>query len=154
MRLKLVFTLAVCALVVIAAGCARTTASTAGTETGEGQAVMTGIPLAPDFRIADIPVPADFQFQRDDSFVFQNALLDVGRMQYSGKADIGDVAQFFLDEMPRYNWTLLSVSELRTITMFFDKEDKSCQVLLSPKVRGTQIEITFFPKVSKQQTNY
>jgi hypothetical protein len=155
MRLKLVFTLAVCALVIIGAGCARSTASTAGTgDTGESEGIMTGIPLAPDFRIADIPVPAEFQFQRDSSFVFQNSLLDVGRIQYAGKEDIGDVAQFYLDEMPRYNWTLLSVSELRTITLFFDKKDKACQVFLSPKVRGTQIEITFFPKAPQEAPEY
>lgn len=156
MRLKLVFTLTICAFVFIGAGCARSTSTTAAgtTEAESGQDIATGIPLAPDFRILDIPVPADFEFDRDSSFVFQNNMIDVGRIRYAGKEKITDVAQFYLDEMPRYEWSLVSVAELRTISLFFEKEGKSCQVLLSPKVRGTQVDISFFPKASEQVSQY
>ena len=156
MRLKLVFALTICALVLIGAGCASSKgAKSAGAAEPEGtQDVMPGIPLAPEFRIVDIPVPAEFEFERENSFVFQNNMIDVGRIQYSGKEKIGEVAQFYLDEMPRYNWTLLNVAEHRTIMLFFEKEDKSCQVLLTPKVRGTQLEISFSPKATERAPEY
>ena len=71
MRLKLVLTMVICALVPFAVGCARQTAML-GAEPEPPADVAVGIPLAPDFRIADIPVPAGFEFDRDHSFVFQN----------------------------------------------------------------------------------
>lgn len=145
MKLKLAFALLLCTIVAVASGCATTTAPTAAEAEG-AQEIPTGIPLAPDFRIADIPVPANFDFDRDHSFVFQNNAIDVGRIQYAGKEEIGDVAQFYLDEMSRYNWTLLNVTEHGTIMLFFDKPEKSCQVMLTPKTRGTLIQISFFPK--------
>jgi len=155
MRLKLILTLTICACAIIAVGCARSAATTTGTAEGEeGQELIAGIPLAANFRITDIPIPAEFEFDRDNSFVFQNSMIDVGRIRYNGKQDITDVAQFYLDEMPRYNWTLVSVSELRTITLYFEKEDKSCQVLLMPKVRGTLVDISFFPKAAEQVPAY
>lgn len=150
MRLKLAFTILICALVPIATGCAR---NRAATEAEGTEQVTAGIPLAPDFRIADIPIPAGFEFVRGASFVFQNSAMDVGRIQYVGKEQIEDVAQFYLDEMARYNWTLFNVAEYGAIMLFFEKPDKSCQVLLSPKARGsTLIQISFFPKPAQQES--
>lgn len=133
------------AFLVVVTGCATQKGATV-TEGDNGEEIATGIPLAPDFRIADIPVPAGFAFDRDSSFVFQNAAIEVGKIQYVGKEEITDVAQFYVDEMPRYEWTLLNVSEHRTISLTFDKPQKSCLVLLSPKVRGTLVQISFYPK--------
>jgi hypothetical protein len=156
MKLKLALALCLCALVGVSVGCASTMGGGGmDTELEGNPDIMTGIPLAADFRIADIPVPAGFTFDRDDSFVFQNSQIDVGRIQYSGKEEMGDVAQFYLDEMARYNWTLLHVTEYSAIIMFFDKPDKSCQVVLTPRTRGTviigtKIQISFFPKEPEQ----
>ncbi len=153
MRLRLIVTALGCAVVLLGAGCARNTATTAG-DTGAGQEITTGIPLAPDFRIPDIPVPAGFDFDRTNSFVFQNGIIDVGSIQYTGKEHIADVLQFYNDEMPRYNWKLLSVAEHNTVTMSFEKPNKTCQVTLIPKTRGTVIQISFFPKSSPPQSQY
>ncbi len=154
MRLKLVFTMFFCALVFISAGCARTAATTAADPAVSVEEIATGMPLAPDFRIADIPVPAGFEFDRNHSFVFQNSQMDVGRIQYAGRAPIADVAQFYLDEMVRYNWALLNVTEHGTIMLFFEKSGKACQVLLSPKGRTTLIQVSFFPKQSAAGAEY
>lgn len=149
MKLKLGLTLFLCAIVTVSTGCAGLMGAKAGGELEGSTEISTGIPLAPDFRIADIPVPAGFEFDRANSFVFQNSAMDVGSIKYVGKEDIGDVAQFYLDEMERYKWTLLSVTEQNTIVMFFDKPEKACQVVLSPKTRGTLIQISFYPKQSQ-----
>jgi len=148
MRLKLIFTMVICALVPFAVGCARQTAMT-GSEPEPPADVAVGIPLAPDFRIADIPVPAGFEFDREHSFVFQNNVVEVGRIQYAGKERINDVAQFYLDEMPRYGWSLLNMTEYGTIILFFEKEGESAIVTLLPKARGTLAQISFFPKAAQ-----
>ena len=154
MRPKLVFMILLCALLVASIGCARNTAATVG-ESGEAtEEIAPGMPLAPDFRIADIPLPAGFDFVRKGSFVFQNSRMDVGRIQYSGRAPIEEVAQFYLDEMTNYNWTLLNVTEYGSITLYFEKPDKAAQVLLTPKVRGTEIQISFFPKGSTTEPEF
>ncbi|GAB4341692.1 MAG: hypothetical protein Kow0099_18580 [Candidatus Abyssubacteria bacterium] len=156
MKLKLALTSFLCMALVIMSGCSTIQRNTAADTEAGGENIATGIPLAPDFRIADIPVPAGFEFDREHSFVFQNGVIDVGSIQYVGKEDITDVAQFYVDEMPRYNWTLLNVAEHQTVTMTFDKPEKACQVLLSPKpVRGTVIHISFYPKQSvSEQARY
>ena len=154
MRPKLVFTMLACALLIMSVGCARNDATTVG-ESGEStEDAALGMPLAPDFRIADIPLPAGFEFERKGSFVFQNSRMDVGRIQYAGRAPIEEVAQFYLDEMTNYNWTLLNVTEYGSITLYFEKPNKAAQVLLTPKVRGTEIQISFFPKGSATEPQF
>jgi hypothetical protein len=151
MRLRLALATFVLALVVIVSGCARNKAATSA-EPGATEMSET-IPLAPEFRIPDLPIPAGFEFDRPNSFVFQNKMIDVGRIQYVGKEPIGDVAQFYIDEMPHYNWTLLNVAEHDIVTMSFEKEGKGCMVVLTPKrIRGTIIQITFYPKVAPKAT--
>ena len=148
MKLKLALVMCISILAVAAAGCATTGAP----PDAEAEATMPpGIPLAPDFRISDIPVPAGFELVREGTFVFQNPLLDVGTIRYVGKEQLASVAQFYIDEMPRYNWKLLNVAEHETITLYYDKPEKSATVLLSPKGRSsTMIEISFFPKSPKK----
>ena len=149
MRPKLFFAMMVCALVALSVGCAGSS-STMATNPGEPiEELSNAIPIAPDSRIPDIPVPAGFNFDREHSFVFQNSRLDVGRIQYYGKASVEDVAQFYLDEMTQHNWELQNVTEHGTIMLFFDKPSKSCQVLLSPKGRSVIIQVSFFPKLSQ-----
>lgn len=148
MRLKLILTMVICALVPFAVGCTRQTAMI-GAEPEPPADVAVGIPLAPDFRIADIPVPAGFEFDREHSFVFQNNVVEVGRIQYAGKERINDVAQFYLDEMPRYGWSLLNMTEYGNIILFFEKEAESAILTLLPKTRGTLVQISFFPKAEQ-----
>ena len=149
MRCKPFFAIFVCALLALSVGCATGTATTAG-DSGGDEVIATGMLLAPDFRIADIPLPVGFKFDRKGSFVFQNDRMDVGRIQYSGTAVIDEVAQFYLDEMANYNWNLLNVTEHGTIWLFFEKPGKAANVLLTPKTRGTVIQISFFPKNAEQ----
>jgi hypothetical protein len=112
--------------------------------------LSAGIPLAPDFRISDIPVPAGFELVRAGTFVFQNPMLDVGQVRYLGKEPLSTVAQFYIDEMPRYNWKLLNIAEHNTITLYYDKADKTATILLTPKGKGsTYIDASFFPKSTK-----
>jgi len=131
-------------LAVVAMGCATTSRAP---EPEAATELSTGIPLAPDFRISDIPVPAGFEIVREGTFVFQNPLLDVGKIRYVGKQPLTSVAQFYIDEMPRYGWKLLNIAEHDTITLYYDKTDKTATILISPKgSRSSFIDASFFPK--------
>jgi hypothetical protein len=120
------------------------------TEPGEPiEELSNAIPIAPESRIPDIPVPAKFNYDREHSFVFQNSRLDVGRIQYVGKAAIEDVAQFYIDEMMQHNWEMQNLAEHDPIMILFEKPNKSCQVVLTAKGRSVIVQITFFPKPSQ-----
>lgn len=144
MKVKLALAMLCGILAVLAVGCATT--STPVNEAEADQQASPGIPIAPDFRINDIPVPAGFELTREQSFVFQNPSFDVGQLKYVGKEPITSVAQFYIDEMPRYGWKLLNVADAETVTLSYDKPEKSAAVLLMPKGHGTIIQISFFPK--------
>jgi hypothetical protein len=147
MRVKLFLAILFSTLLVMAAGCARTTSAPNMEATGD---LPAGIPLAPDFRIDDIPVPAGFEIVREGTFVFQNPLVDVGRIRYLGKEPLTAVAQFYIDEMPRYGWKLVNIAEHETITLYYDKPDKTATVIISPKgSRASYIDVSFFPKSPK-----
>jgi hypothetical protein len=130
------------ALAVMVIGCSTTPKA----QVEPTQEVSSEIPIAPDFRIADIPVPAGFEIDRDKTFVFQNPLIDVGKITYVGKEQMTSVAQFYIDEMARYGWKLLNVAETETISLYFDKPEKTATILLVPRGRGSVIQISFFPK--------
>ena len=150
MRLKLALLL--CLLIPVTISCATPQKGTMGSDPGTGTEIDAGIPLAPAFRIADIPIPAGFSYDRDHSYVYQDSEVEVGKVLYSGKEPIGEVAQFYSDEMPRYNWTLLNMIEEGNIAMQFEKEGKACRVLLTPKAGGrTLIKIHFNPKAVQMQ---
>jgi hypothetical protein len=148
MKMKWVVAMMSLSLIFLAAGCANMNLGRTADPEASGN-LPSGIPLAPDFRIADIPVPANFQLVREGTFVFQNPLLDVGQIRYAGKEPLTSVAQFYIDEMPRYGWKLLNMSEHESIVLSYDKPDKSATVLVSPKGRGSIVEISFFPKSTK-----
>ena len=60
------------------------------------------------------------------------------------------MAQFYLDEMPRYGWALLNMTEYGNIILFFEKEAESAILTLLPKTRGsTLVQISFFPKAEQ-----
>ncbi len=149
MKMRLILAIAI-AVAGLAVGCA-TTSKAPGV--GADSEVSPGLPIASDFRIPDVPVPADFELVRGESFVFQNPAFDVGQVTYAGKEPVASVAQFYIDEMPRYGWKLLNVAEHDSVTLYFDKPDKTATVLLVPKGRGTTVEIGFFPKSKVPITN-
>ncbi len=131
----------------------------------DGDTVSTGrrnanvgpaLSLAPSFRISDIPVPTGFEFDRAQSYVYQDRDREIGSMRYVGKASVGATTQFFLDEMVQYNWTLVNVVEHQTVVLNFEKPERVCMIVLTRAGRsGTDVRIDFRPRgVTAVQPNY
>lgn len=144
-------TVVICALVGV--GCAsgsRSSGAIDGDSISRGARnpnVGPALSLAPSFRISDIPVPNGFEFDRAQSYVYQDRDREIGSIRYVGKATVGATTQFFLDEMVQYNWTLVNVVEHQTVVLNLEKPDKVCTIVLSRAGRGgTEVRIDFRPR--------
>jgi len=138
----------------VGSGCSGMNRRSSGTVDGDSVSGGQGnpnlgptLPAAPSFRIADIPIPSGFQFDRDGSYVYQDRDRELGSMRYVGKADVGQATQFFLDEMVQYNWTLVNVVEHQMVVLNFEKPERVCTVMISSAGRfSTEVRIDFRPR--------
>lgn len=113
---------------------------------GEIPAVESAFPPAAATRFDDIPVPEGMKMKHEDSFVFESEELQVAYLIYEGRSSAEEVAQFFLDALPRAGWTLLNVLQYDDITITLRKPDKGLVVHVSPKrTRGCVARISLTP---------
>lgn len=96
----------------------------------------------------DIPAPVGFKFISNESYSFESAGVRAGVLKYKGKVDIDEVANFYKDQMPLYNWNLLNTIEYGERILNFDREQESCIVNLSARGRNITITISLGPKSS------
>lgn len=66
------------------------------------------LPLSTDQRFKDVPLPADVNEDLERSYVFESADLQIGRMVYTSRATINELANFFIKECPAAEWRLES----------------------------------------------
>lgn len=106
-----------------------------------------GLALSPEQRFKDIPLPVGLTEDLERSFVYQSASLQIGRMVYSSKASIQDLANFFLRECPAAQWQVANVEEAGAKTLEFRKSGKRLRVIVQevgnvPKGRRVSITLT------------
>lgn len=99
-------------------------------------------------KFSDIPVPAGFKFQAEESYSFESAGVRVGVLKYQGKADIEQVVNFYKDQMPLYNWQLLNAMEYGQRLLNFERELDSCIITLTSKGRAVSVIVSLGPKSS------
>jgi len=92
-----------------------------------------GLALSPEQRFKDIPLPI--------------GLKEVGRMVYSSRASVYDLAQFFLKECPTAGWKLRNVLEAEGKTLVFTKSGKELEIVVLPLgvTVGRRVSITLRP---------
>lgn len=106
-----------------------------------------GLALSPDQRFKDIPLPVGLKEDLDRTFVYQSTTMEVGRMVYSSRASVYDLAQFFLKECPTSGWKLRNVLEAEGKTLIFSKPGKELEILVMPMnvALGRRVSITLRP---------
>ena len=129
------------------AGCATTGSTLSGAEEAP-----KALDVAMKLRFEDVPVPSGFRIIVPESFTFQNEVLRVGILKYSGPAGTDQVIGFYKDQMPLYDWQLLNVLEHKNSIMNFDRQDQSCIIVIEPKGQKTYITITVAPKAGRAST--
>lgn len=89
----------------------------------------TGLPMATRQRFPDIPLPADLREDAGRTYVHQAPGLDIGRMVYSSKDTVRDLAQFFIRELPTHDWTMRSTTQAESsVELVFTKPGKRLDI--------------------------
>jgi hypothetical protein len=103
-------------------------------------------------KFEDVPVPAGFKPIIRDSFAFENDVLRVGILKYSGRAHPDHVVNFYRDQMELYNWRFLNIVEYQRRIMSFERDDQNCTILIEPSGMSTLLTISVAPKAGRATT--
>jgi hypothetical protein len=90
---------------------------------------------------------------RKESFVYETKEIRTGFLIYEGKGEIERLTKFFKQQMPNYQWRLLSSFELHNVMLTFIKEGWCSIIYILPKedemkrieIRAGPIEMKPFP---------
>jgi hypothetical protein len=83
-----------------------------------------GLALSSEQRFKDVPLPAKVKEDPDRTFVFESATLQVGRMVYTTRDQVVDIANFYIKECPTAGWKLVDVLEADGKALYFTKTGK------------------------------
>ncbi len=86
------------------------------------------------YEFDDILIPKELDFQAGDSYTLDNRKFRVGIMKFTGRVEIPDLLQFFINNMTKDNWEKTSAVKGKTSILSFEKFNKSCVI---------QVEDTF-----------
>ena len=97
-------------------------------------------------KFSDLPVPAGFKMLPKDSYCFESAGVRAGLLRYQGRATLDQVVNFYKEQMPMYNWTLVNTTQYGDCIMNFDREQESCIITISTRGNTSTISMAMGPK--------
>ncbi len=138
--------IAVAMAVVLMAGCAtlsrKKAAKTPKKEANAVQRLANNIPLYPKFT-----------YQPDKSFFFESNGVKAGVLVFEGKAKVGDMVNFYKQQMPTYGWTLVSSYQYGDEALLdFNAPNKTCQISIDKKPFSTILTIRTGTKAPEAYT--
>ncbi len=106
----------------------------------------TGKPLALSYRFEDIPIPSGMALSRKESFIYETKDTKTGVLVYEGKGEMEKLVLFFKQQMPKYQWRLISNFELHNVLLTFIKEGWITVIYILPVDQDTKrLEIRVGP---------
>lgn len=118
------------ALIAVGTMAACTTTGTTSSSTTNGQP-ETARYQEPDYYLDfdDIMIPKEIDYIEDDSYKLDNAKFRAAIMKFSGRVEILELVQYFINNMTKDNWTLISNNKASTVHVLnFEKFNKSCVI--------------------------
>ena len=77
----------------------------------------------------DILIPKEISYDEDDSYKLDNAKFRAAIMKFKGRVEILELVQYFINNMTKDNWTLVSNNKAsRVHVLNFEKFNKSCVI--------------------------
>jgi hypothetical protein len=109
--------------------------------------------ISTTYRFEDIPLPPGMSLIRKESFLYETRATKTGLLIYEGRGEMEKLSSFFKQQMPKYQWRLLSNFELHNIMLTFIKEGWSSTIYILPQegetkrleIRVGPIEIKILP---------
>jgi hypothetical protein len=89
--------------------------------------------LARTQRFKDVPLPSDLRQDLDRTYVYESGSLQIGRLVYTSKASVQELAQFYIRECPAAGWRLDRVLEAEGAQLIFTKPGKRLEVMVKPQ---------------------
>jgi uncharacterized lipoprotein len=114
-------------LVGVLAACTTTSASSSS---GSDQAAAQNY-QEPDYYLDfdDIMIPKEIDYQNDGSYKLDNAKFRASIMKFKGRVEIPELVQYFINNMTKDNWTLMSNNKASSVQFLtFEKYNKSCVI--------------------------
>ncbi len=107
----------------------------------------SGLAISTSQRFPDIPLPVGLKDDPERSFVYESSSLALGRMVYTSKSTVNELAQFFIDECPAADWQLDRVIQANASEMVFRKPGKRLDISIQDLGigRGRRLSITMVP---------
>lgn len=144
MRIKKSFLLAFLCFALssfLLSGCA-TTAQNNDSSSAQSASLKTQSIL----KFSDVPVPVGLKPLPLESYSFESSGVRVGVLKYTGKASPDLVINFYKEQMPMYNWSLVNVIEYGQRLMNFEREAESCIISIQPKGNNLTLTVSLGPK--------
>ncbi len=138
---------AILSCVVLLTGCAASSPYRS-----DGADSYKALDVSTALKFEDVPVPAGFKPIIRDSFAFENDVLRVGILKYSGRAHPDHVVNFYRDQMELYSWRFLNIVEYQRRIMSFERDDQNCTILIEPSGMSTLLTISVAPKAGRATT--
>ncbi len=109
-----------------------------------------GLPLSASQRFSDVPLPEGVKEEYEKTFVYEDKNLQIGRMVYTTKASVNELAQFYIRECPAADWKLQNVIQADGAELLFLKEGKRLMVSVRDLgiTKGRQLTVTVTPEGS------
>lgn len=99
-------------------------------------------------RFEDILVPSELKMDENKSFFYQASDFKTGTLVYSGYVDVDSLVDFFSGSMVQNGWRLKSVFRSPKMVLLFEKERKTCLIMVYEKIFLTYVEIWVAPSAS------
>ncbi|MCJ2165162.1 MULTISPECIES: hypothetical protein [unclassified Pseudodesulfovibrio] len=124
------FTQCIFALILVGMLAACTTTRTGSSQNNTGQSPEAQY-QEPDYYLDfdDIMIPKEIDYVNDGSYKLDNAKFRASIMKFKGRVEILELVQYFINNMTKDNWTLISSNKASSIhIMNFEKFNKSCVI--------------------------
>jgi hypothetical protein len=109
-----------------------------------------GLALSPSQRFADVPLPQGVKEDAEKTFVYEDKTIQIGRMVYTSKASLNELAQFYIRECPAADWKLQNFIQADGADLLFLKGNKRLKVNVRDLgiTKGRQLILTVTPEGS------
>ena len=91
---------------------------------------LNAVTTLADRRFPDIPLPPGAREDLQRTYVYESGTIQIGRMIYSVKASVNEVAQFYIQQAPMDQWVLDNVMQAEGAQLLFTKPGKRLQVYI------------------------
>jgi hypothetical protein len=123
------------------------------TQTIKGREAESRQTISTSYRFEDIPLPPGMVLNRKESFIYETKTTKAGLLIYEGKGGMDKLVNFFKQQMPNYQWRLVSNFELNNVMLTFIKEGWSSIIYILPQgdemkrieIRVGPIELKILP---------